>query len=318
MKNRLIFFLAVLIIIFQVMVVMPASIWIHNQFNFSAAFWKSLEIPSLVLVLGGVFSLIISWVIPQKLKEYLLPLLAVTSVCIFVQQNVLVWNYGILNGEKINFSSNHLRGVIDILVWLVGIISLIKFRKRILEKSGTIITFAGIATSLLLANILFSSGADTKTESYSITEEEKFSFSKDRNIILFVLDGFQSDLFWEIYDSDPRLLSELTGFTFYPNTSSVFAKTYPTIPLLLTGKRYQKKESIREFIQNVYDDSLPSQLIDKGWDVRLFPYVQSTIAVKDSVMSNSVAHYTIFKSWITTLELWTYLFSEPRHIFSNH
>jgi hypothetical protein len=274
------------LVAFQILVSLPIAIWIHNQFNFSAVIWDSIGVFSVFFLAVSAVLFLFAISIPEKIRNYLLPLFVVASALIYCQQYLLVWDYGVLDGTPIDFSINQYCGLIDLSVWLFAVTIYMLFRKQILKHTSTILSFTVILTSVASVTtvMLYDFGQDETFA--SINEIDKFTFSEDRNIFLFLLDGFQADLFWEMIDQDPQLKQLLSGFTFYANTAGVYAKTYPTIPLLLTGKRYQKKETFHDFLNDVYQDSILTELVAEGWDVGLYPYVKDTVTLDPSIMSN--------------------------------
>jgi len=102
---------------------------------------------------------------------------------------------------------------------------------------------------------------------YAIDETTKFDFSKNKNVILMMFDAYQMDVLLELAESEPELMTPLEGFTLYENNTAVFAKTYPTVPLFLTGEQYKKEQPLLDFFETVYDDSLMEKMQKEGWDV---------------------------------------------------
>jgi hypothetical protein len=285
MKEKFLFFVAITIVLLQIFVYFPISIWIQNQFNFSVQFLDGKIVFIYIFFIILITSLIVSLITPKIIRNYLFPLMVILSLLILIQQNILVWNYGILDGKNLNFEHVNYKSWIDFSLWFSGFILLILKRKYLIKNAGVFLSFSVIvSTSILLLTIYSFNFNPNKSSSY--TEENKFSFSKDKNILVFVLDGFQSGVFWEMINQEPELKKEFEGFTYYPNTTSVFAKTYPSIPLMLTGKVYQKQQPITSFLDSAYEESLLSDMVDSGWDVGLYPYVKNTIKFTPSIMNN--------------------------------
>jgi len=289
-KERLLFFIAMLLVAFQILISLPIAIWLHNQFNFSAAIGDSIGVIGLLFFVVSALLFLVAVSVPGKIRNYLFPIFVLGSALIYFQHYILVWDYGFLDGRQIDFSINKYLGLIDLSLWLFGAIIYVALRKQIVKQSKIILSFTALVTVVATITTVMSYDFNKENSPASLNEVNKFTFSESKNIFLFLLDGFQSDLFWEMIDQDPQLRREFTGFTFYANTSAVFAKTYPTIPLLLTGKKYQKQQAFQEFLKGVYQDSILTDLLSEGWDVGLYPYVKGTVALDDSIMSNYMAH----------------------------
>ncbi len=286
MKEKVLFFVAMELLVFQVIISMPITIWLHNQFNFNIALLDAVGIMGFIFLASTVLLLLFAFIIPEKIRGFLLPIFLLVSVLVYIQQNILVWDYGVIDGNQVDFSANSALGLIDAGLWISGLAATILLRKQIVCHARNILTFMVVLTLLATIVPVVTHDFSSDKTSASLTEADKFAYSAKKNIFLFIFDAYQSDLFWDIIDHNMELKAEFDGFTFYPNATAVFAKTYPTIPLLLTGRKYQKQQPFKEFIRTAYDDSMLTALVDQGWDVGLYPYVRATIALDESIMSN--------------------------------
>ena len=288
LKIKLLFFLSLLIVAFQLLISFPITIWLQNQFNFGVDLVYALSLFGMIVLAVSVFLLFVAFLVPEKVRAYLFPLFVLASLLVYLQQNILVWDYGFLDGSKIDFDDNNYFGLIDLFFWGGGLLTFMLFRTHVTKRAGLILLFSGLITVLATAFSINSLDFEKDRTPGTISDLDKFTFSDQENILLFILDGFQSDLFWDLIDNEPELKDEFTGFTYYPNTTSVFAKTYPTIPLLLTGRTFTKQQPFREFLSQSYKNSLLTSLIDNSWDVGLYPRIKSTVKIDDSIMSNYV------------------------------
>lgn len=66
-----------------------------------------------------------------------------------------------------------------------------------------------------------------------------YSFSKDSNTIVILLDSFQGNMFSDIIENNPDIIEKFTGFTYYPNTLSAGGGTWESIGAILGGEEYQ-------------------------------------------------------------------------------
>jgi hypothetical protein len=306
MKEKSLFFLAMFMVAFQALVSFPLVIWSYNQFNFSISLWESVGLLVCLSLAILLLLLLVAFSIPVKLRSYLMPFFVLISILIFFQQNILVWDYGFLDGSQIDFVKNNYLGWVDLSLWVFGGGTYIFLRKQIINQATNILLFVCLVTIGSLTSLIMSYDHKISKSSMSFTEENKFSFSDKKNIFLFVLDGFQSDLFWEIIDNEPEIRDDFSGFKFYPDTASVFAKTYPTIPLLLTGKVYKKQQPILNFFQDAYQNSILTNLKDEGWDVGLYPHFKSSVSSDSSVASNytnSIRYSETISNYLQALDL---------------
>ncbi|MDA8708161.1 sulfatase-like hydrolase/transferase [Hellea sp.] len=191
-----------------------------------------------------------------------------------------------------DFQQNSGVGLIDIAMWSTAL-GIIFFGASFIKKqaSNILLLIGSIVVIMTGVNIATYGNVDPP---YAIDETTKFDFSRNKNIIVFLFDAYQMDLFLELAESKPDLVAPMEGFTAYENGAAVFAKTYPTIPLFLTGRRYQKKQPLLDFFKVAYDDSLMEKMQDKGWDVGLypnifhFPSLVNAIPISPKVMDNAI------------------------------
>lgn len=305
MRVKLLFFFGMVLLLFQIFVFQPIAIWEGNKFNLEAPLPHAVSIIGIVCLAILVLSAILAFLTPEKLKTRLLPILSILVTLIFIQQNFLTWNYGILDGQKLNFDKNKFLGLLDAVIWILGFILIIFCRKIISKNAGNILfTLAAISTISVGAKALTYGEVFT---TYSIDETDKYNFSTKKNIIVFLFDAYQMDVFLDIADSNPQLLNPFEGFTLYENKSAVFAKTYPTIPLMLTGKRYNKDEPILEFFKTAYKDSYLREMKTAGWDVGLYPNIDSYPSLVNAVDINPKTISNIFNGISEKAKLNTYL-----------
>jgi hypothetical protein len=303
-------FFGVFLCLFQLLISFPVAVWKRNKFNFEAPLTYSYSVLGLVCLTLAIASILIALLTPRKLRHYLSLVLVILAAAIFIQQNFMAWDYGILDGHRLDFEKNRARGYLDLLMWgvAIGVPFLVpNFVKR---QSTNILL--GIGAMAIIGTGINIKSYGTTLPPYTIDERAKFDFSRNKNIILFLFDAYQMDVFLDLADTQPELLGPLEGFTAYENNAAVFAKTYPTIPLLLTGKRYQKKEPLLDFFKLAYKDSLMAKLQEDGWDVGLYPHISrfpsliNTIDISPQIMDNAIggiAKETKISTYLQALNL---------------
>ena len=75
-------------------------------------------------------------------------------------------------------------------------------------------------------------------KSQKLTTEDAYnlySFSKESNTIVILLDAFQGNMFADIVDKHPDIIEKFDGFTYFPNTLSVGGGTWESIGAILGG-----------------------------------------------------------------------------------
>lgn len=108
--------------------------------------------------------------------------------------------------------------------------------------------------------------AETATEAETETEvEEEGSMylttaglntvAPGKNIVIFVLDRFDTNYYDELIEKDPEMFDFLTGFTAYPDNISLYSRTYPAIASMVTGIRNDFSGSAEDYFAKAYGDS---------------------------------------------------------------
>ncbi len=113
---------------------------------------------------------------------------------------------------------------------------------------------------------------------YQQSEIELATFSKQKNVLVILLDSFQSDFLDEILKRKPEWADQLHGFTDYINAASTASGTLLSLPTIHSGQAYQLGQDLIEFYQNnIEQNSFLSALQKKGYRaLSLNPYMGYT------------------------------------------
>lgn len=240
--------------IFSIFVYGPFVIYQGNIDEFSVPLGSILGtfiLPALILFL--VLSLL-GLALSKKAHELYVSILFILGVLIWLQGNFLVWKYGLLDGQGIDWSKRAWRGWVDGIAWIV----LLALTCLFFRKVYRIVAFGSVViTCLLLGSLAITSfqkpeiwARKGKSLERLIPPKEVFEFSSQQNIIHFILDGFRSDYFEEIVAGNMDHYSKsLEGFTFFKETSGLFPTTYMSVPAFLSGRIYKNNAPMREFVQ---------------------------------------------------------------------
>ncbi|MCP5054592.1 MAG: hypothetical protein GY940_45920, partial [bacterium] len=208
-------FLALTVFIFgPVQVYLPNSVSFPYMFNEVLLKFLPVALVALLLLTAILAS------IPGKfnLHRKLAALMVGGSVLLWLQGNIILWNYGVLDGSDIKWGELHLRGIIDGLIWLV-VLALVFFKwEQVYKYAKKISIFFILIQLLYTVALFFQYPAAGNVKNFTLLDDtNQFGFSSKRNIIVLIVDGFQSDLFQELTDEDPDYKKKLDGFTYYRN-----------------------------------------------------------------------------------------------------
>lgn len=94
--------------------------------------------------------------------------------------------------------------------------------------------------------------------------------SPDKNVIVILLDGFQSDFFAEMLDREPELARVFEGFTYFANAVGPAPTTYLALPVIHSGTPYREGERLRDTYRTaVVERSFMARLAGNGYDAML-------------------------------------------------
>lgn len=291
MRSSLRILLLVAAIVLPPMVLIPIQIHLAESNYFAAGLSDVapvlLLIALTVILLGLLVTLVVGSVLSTSVRRLLTIVALGLGILVWLQGQILLWDYGVLDGRDIVDSGWSIRPIVDSLVW-VGVLAGVFLGRR-----GLVRFVSPICSLLLLIQLvpvvlaLGNYSAPSAQHRFSFSEHDKFSFSRDQNVILIVLDAYQTDIFQGLINDDPQWRDEFDGFTYFRNALAGYSKTYPSLALMLTGQWYENQEPIRDFLGKTFDEqSLTGNLLDRGWQVDLFPHLKRLLPISPGLASN--------------------------------
>lgn len=171
--------------------------------------------------------------------------------------------------------------VLSSAAWIAIIVAcvVLAVRKRELFRNAAV--FASIAlivvqsvgvASLWIHPESASAGVSTQQDKeVRVTEEGLFDVSSKSNVVVFVLDTFDTADLNRLLESDPSTLDEFTGFTFFQNSVGSMIPTRYGVPYLLTGELPKTDESFSHFLEDQYPRSdFLDDIKDEGYSIGIY------------------------------------------------
>ncbi len=226
---------------------LPSEIYLRNPLEFistPAQLLGNLMLGGLLLTMGLLLPVLVPLTGWQKTYSILL---GGVALALWVSSVFLVADFGELDGTSFDLA-RHSAVLTDQSVWfavvlLAACIGMWKWPQLVMRSIGVIGIGLIIITAMNFRSV--SNNTDTKLEPVSLKEIARFS--SNRNLLILVMDTFQSDVLQEIVGQDPAMLDRLDGFRFYPDTLGVAPTTYLTMPAFHSGKNYNRMMSLPEF-----------------------------------------------------------------------
>jgi len=265
-------FSATLLFIANVFVFATFSIYLANPEEFEAGYIEMLasqwQIFALILLLLLVPGLISS----RRFAEKYISLIFVLGVLTWVQANFLLWDYGVFDGRAFSWDQFDIYGWLDLALW-AGLLGMaIRYANRILP----LVTF--VSWVLLAGQTVYLSsmapnleGFLKKDHVYANSLPEAFlDLSAKQNIVHFILDSFQTDIFLQLIDEDD-LYEEFSGFTLFYDNAGIAPHTSFAIPAIFSGQLFDGTENPAAYYKKAILNGFQNTLYKKGYTVNLIP-----------------------------------------------
>lgn len=287
MKKNIDLILLNVCFVLTVFVFIPSNIYFYNAGEYSYYYYEllfQLLIGALILIFFLVsFSLLLI-----KKRNIVLPILFSLCILAWLQGYLINWNYGIEDGGLTVVSKYYKNYFIDAAIWISVIAACLVFRKRISQNIAINMSiFLIVIQSLAISYLFFNYEKKLSYKDYYIDETKRYTFSKNENVLLIILDSFQSDVFKEIISEDSEYRSLFKDFTYYPDTTSGYLFTETNISLVLTGQFYTNLQPFESFKRDAFlKDSLPVNFKKKNWNVFLFPLMGQSVYLDEKILDN--------------------------------
>lgn len=246
----------------------PANLYYTNIKEMPFLFSNIMYYIIIVILATGCALSLILWRLKESYHIKASVLVFALGLLFWIQGNVLVWNYGLLDGHEIVWQMYSLNSFIDSMVWISFLVAAFLLSRRLYRYIGVLCTLLIIMQAAGLLAIAYASPEETEWNEQSRSSDfgKMYEFSSSANIIIIILDTFQADIFQNIINENPEYREMFEGFTYYRNNVGGYPTTYLSVMYILSGKLYDNSVPINQYINNTsLYNSLPSVLKQNGW-----------------------------------------------------
>lgn len=234
----------------------PLEIFAANttDFEFSIIdFWWILFIVAFLFI---VFASIIMVLVPEKVRKLMAWGVFSFSLCAYVQTMFMNGKMQVMIGQTITWSTE--LKILNLIIWiLICVVTLFLITKT--KQWRKLILYTSICVLLLqitsVVTTFISTQALKENKSGYMSKDHMFDLSKNKNVVVFLLDYFDGRVMEEILENEPDFLEPLDGFTYYPNATSMHSRTYPSIAYLFTGNKCYFDKKPDDYVKEAYDNS---------------------------------------------------------------
>lgn len=258
----------------------PMEVYLGNYYDFgfpmNNAWW-------ILLIYSLSVSLIISTIVsifPYNVSKFLC-LLELSGGLLCYNQILFLNNHVeslFVTNEETIFSTSVC--VTNIVVWfLFVIICIIVYYKFSSIKNNFYNISKFISISLIVVQLFgFVASYNKLTERTSktnyLSDLGEFELSSKKNTLVFLLDMCDGDYVKETLEKYPNIFDNLDGFTYYPDATTTYSRTYPSVPYLLTGEKCFYDKPVGEYVSEAWDKTNYIPTLKKD-DVSVGVYTQT-------------------------------------------
>ncbi len=265
---------------FMLFIFAPFEIYLSNKGYFFFPGWDMAAISCLLFVCSFIFITIILFgisIFGHKIYRLIVGCFFGGTLALYLQGNWDTTDYGAWNGSEIDWSVFRPQLFIFLIIFAIlifgcGLFSLIQHDRFIkISTIGSLFILAVLFITLSV--LLVTKGGLSKDKEYICTTEEELALSSDRNMIILILDAFDSSAFKELIDGDKGEIykEEFMDFTYYPDTVTGYSSTDMSIPQIITGKGYKNEKLFGEFLDEAYEESeLINWLNENNWEKDIY------------------------------------------------
>jgi len=247
----------------------------------------SLWLGLLGLAIAGA-ALAIQLLVPSRWRTGVSASLLAGGIFFWAEGTLLIGHFGFFQGGDMDWDGNRYILYVEFLLAIFLVFLVLRHREQLIRKAVLVTALLVFSSLANLYGPFRTNQSRTRTlVRDTFTPEGLLELSPDRNVLLFIIDTFQTDVFAEILADDPGWKETLDGFTYFPNATSFFPKTYASIPNLLTGKAFDNSRPFPLYLKNAYlGHSLPRVLKKHGFDVRYHSFTWQPYYPHPDVVDN--------------------------------
>lgn len=266
----------------------PFEIFGNNMGEFKFLLWDFWLLCGAIAIGSAALIFTLLMLVRGRAFEICFGLVFGLSLMFFLQGNYLSMGTGALEGDGLGDGVSTLKSVINIVIWgiiVAGCVVAMPLLRRYKETVRIIATVALCAfVGMTLVNFAVVSlstdvYATEKTdyhgnptvENEMLTVQNLDTLATDKNIVVFIVDRLDHTYFDKAMAGCPEIFADLEGFTHFDDYVTLYPRTYPGVPHLLTGVEVDFSGSRLDYMENAYSTSpFWAELKAQGYDINVY------------------------------------------------
>jgi hypothetical protein len=231
--------------------------------RFSLGFFSNAYIYLLILIAIAI----IAWtlaikLLKEKAVDCALLLLFGCMLAAYIQSLFLNGNMVMIGESTAPHNALSFLNISNLLTWLIiaaaPLILWLVFRKnKDLEIDTTLVIITAVILCLQIGTTTVGAINTPRHEglgdsSMHLVYEPVLDLSSEENIIVFLIDSFNTSTLIDLLEEYPELNYQLDGFTLYKNNIPNYIKTFPAITTMLTQHYYEENTDFLDFFEEAW------------------------------------------------------------------
>ena len=199
------------------------------------------------------------------------------GLCCYLQAMFMNGRLPEADGRTVIWTSYQSEAIWTLLVWLAVLVGLpivaFKFPRPVHVGSVALAVALCVVQAVGIGSLFASDQAqrDGLDETYSLTQEGMYTVSNRNNVIVFVLDTYDTQDLLNVMPTHPHMFDEFTGFTWFKNSTGSLIPTRYGAPFLQTGQYPRYDERYVDYIgQRWGRSSFLSDLVKLNYQVGIY------------------------------------------------
>ncbi len=314
---------------FMICIFGPLSVFFANITEFWFGIKEVIQVSLVAFVLLVVILNAITMLICfMKFDKFFYFVLLTITIIFYIQGNFVPRNYGVFDGKDIDWDSYKgyaLASIIIIVVVTICVCCVTRLLKEKIYVYGGYFCIFLIAVQVVTIGTLCFQNKDRldPQKNEVVTNNNLLNVSDKTNIIIFLLDAFDSEYMENILNGEQaeKYSALFKDFTYYPNTLGGYPTTKGALPHILTGVRYKNEVPYEEYVSNAYASTDIYDLLKKK-DYSIGVYTDGLFLNSDYMYCSNVysgrvliKNRLVFWKHINNLVLFNYLPHQLKRFF---
>lgn len=272
----------------------PMEVILLNSTEFHYTFGSFWWFQVLLALGAAVLLTLITAVLPRKIRTGAAALSLGAGTAAWIQMMFMNGKMVRLTGNEMEVSAGET--AVNLIIW-IGIAAAIFIAAVLLEKKGKPVRtwmsmLAGLLTAMQLVafvSLVMTTDVAGNRDGHRFTKQNEFELGKGSNVIVFLTDGADGEYVDQMFEAYPEVKEQLNGWTYYPNATSRFSRTFPSLTYMLSGGENRLNIPVKEYVDTSFEKSdFLRNIHAAGTDIGIYTMDNAYVSTKmDDIISNA-------------------------------